>query len=64
MEEGTATFGNLANSAGVGGGHGFVERTIDGYLAVGCFCIVVGQQLSVCALGILQRIEFSIIVSV
>jgi hypothetical protein len=46
MEDGTATFGNLANSAGVGGGHGFVERTIDGYLAVGCFCIVVGQQLS------------------
>jgi hypothetical protein len=36
-EDGTATFGYFANSAGVGGSHVLVERTIDGYLAIGCF---------------------------
>ena len=45
-EDGTATLGSLANSAGVGGGHVVAEMTIDGYLATGGFCIVVGQQLS------------------
>lgn len=48
-EDGTATFGNFANSAGVGGGHVFVERTIDGYLATGCFCMDGEQHLSVWA---------------
>jgi hypothetical protein len=55
VEDGTATLGYLANSAGVGGGHVFVERTIDGYLAAGDFSIVLEQQLSeyaiCCALG-------------
>jgi hypothetical protein len=45
-EEGTATLGYLANSAGEGGGHVFVERTMDGYLATGC-CIGKLQQSSV-----------------
>jgi len=27
--------GYLANSAGVGGGHGLAKRTMDGYLATG-----------------------------
>ena len=53
-EEGTATLGYLANSAGVGGGHVFVERTMDGYLATGCSEFTV-QQFSeyaiCCALG-------------
>jgi hypothetical protein len=44
-DDGTATLGYLANSAGVGGGHAFVERTIDGYLAEGE--LEVEQHLSV-----------------
>jgi hypothetical protein len=46
MDEATATLGYLANSAGVGGGHVFLERTIEGYLATGGFSIVFEQQLS------------------
>jgi hypothetical protein len=45
VEEGTATLGYLANSAGDGGGHGFAKRTMDGYLATGD-CIGKLQQLS------------------
>ena len=52
-EDGTATFGNFANSAGVGGEHSLLERTIEGYLAVGD--LEVEQQLfpyeRACALG-------------
>jgi len=34
-EDGTATFGYLANSSGVGGGHVFDARSIDWVVAIG-----------------------------
>jgi hypothetical protein len=37
-EDGDEAFGYKAISAGVGCGHLFDDKTIDGYAATGCFC--------------------------
>lgn len=48
-EDGTATLGYLAKSAGDGGGHVLPKSTINGDLAAGDFSIVLEQHLSECA---------------
>ena len=60
-EHGIATLGYKANSAGVGGGHGFARITIDGWDAV----IVPGllQHESECAIDTLFVIPLYIICS-
>jgi len=45
VEDGTATLGYLAKSAGDGGGHILFEITIEGYLATGWTPEVELQQL-------------------
>ena len=62
-EDGTATLGYNANCAGVGDGHVFDKRTIDGYLAAGVLTGFEEQHVSVyaidCNLGIAACIALS-----